>query len=369
MEGLQLLLLFAALGFSICFGMMPSIIRFALKRDIVDRPGGRKKHSKVTPYLGGLAVVLGLLPALLYSGFLDHSKQILFVGAGAVLLFIVSLIDDIKMVKPLIRLSIQVLSALAVVASGIYLSPNIPLVGTIPLVLVQGISVFLIVALINAFNFMDGVDGLAGGLGFITAFFTGVALFISGQTLMAFIAIAFAASLFAFLFYNVNPARVFMGDCGSTIIGFWTAVFVLLILQSSHSSSLNLAALACTAIPLIDLTRVAFLRIFTGRSPFSADRAHLHHILLRLKNEAKQTSTKIWIAQIALLLVAITAGRFMNANAGFFVIIVLALLSYNWIYLNEERKIRKELNTVNSNAEEILKTNRFIGRHTKFETD
>lgn len=357
--------LFSLMSFGICLVAIPRIILMATKHGIVDRPGGRKKHEKVTPYMGGLGLMLSLPIVAAYAFYLEPTAQIVAIMIAAFALFAVSLIDDIKNISPVIRLCVQLFSAMAVVAAGITIPTELPEIGIIPDLLAQGISIFFIVALINAFNFMDGVDGLAGGLGFITCGFMGITLLICGQTAAAILAGSFAAALLAFLNYNYNPARIFMGDCGSTVLGFFVAVFALMIWQLPVAENFHMAALAACIIPLLDLARVALLRIFNKRSPFSGDRNHLHHILLRLKNEARATSWKIWLAQLLLIGTSIFLGKFIGLFSGLFALLIISLISYNWIYYNENKKIKKSENKNTESARKLIKRNPFLQRHIK----
>jgi len=353
------------MSFAVCYLAIPHIILLAIKHDIVDRPGGRKKHEKVTPYMGGLGLMLSLPIVALYAFYLEPSLQIIALMIAAFALFAVSFIDDIKNIRPIIRLCVQLFSAVTVVAAGISIPAELLTIGIIPDLLAQVLSIFFIVALINAFNFMDGVDGLAGGLGFITCGFMGITLLICGQAAAAILAGSFAAALLAFLKYNYNPAKIFMGDCGSTVLGFFVAVFAIMIWQLPQATNFHLAALAACIIPLLDLARVALLRIFNKRSPFSGDRNHLHHILLRLKNEARATSWKIWLAQLILISTSILLGKFVGLFSGLFYLLIVSLFSYNWIYYNESINIKNAKEDNEENSKKILKRNPFLGRHMK----
>ncbi|HRP18231.1 MAG TPA: MraY family glycosyltransferase, partial [Ginsengibacter sp.] len=149
------------------------------------------------------------------------------------------------------------------------------------------LTVFTIIVITNSFNLIDGVDGLAGSLGVFTSLIFGLYFYQSGQALYAVMAISLVGSLLAFLIYNFSPAKIFMGDTGSLLIGFLNSIFVIRFITTAGdpASPLPIASapaigFAILIVPLFDTLRVVAIRVFNRRSPFSPDRNHIHHFLL-----------------------------------------------------------------------------------------
>ncbi|MFC5569097.1 non-hydrolyzing UDP-N-acetylglucosamine 2-epimerase [Lysobacter yangpyeongensis] len=253
---------------------------------LVDRPDMRKRHRGRVPLIGGLCFFTGLVAGLSYLGFLDRFTVSLLV-AGAVIM-LTGLLDDLFDLSVRARLAIQFCAAIGVIAvTGVYLDSlghlgshelRLHLVG-IPL------TVFAVVGLMNAFNMLDGIDGLAGGLTMVSilavlAFTTGTGWQALGVLLLLQVLLA---AMIPYLGVNLgwpDGRKIFMGDAGSTVIGFLLA-WSLIYLSQRHVGRMEPAdVLWCVAIPIMDTLAVIVRRLRAGRSPFRPDRQHLHHLLL-----------------------------------------------------------------------------------------
>src|SRR5678816_4018136 len=261
------------------FSMRPIARRFGL----VDRPDQRKTHRGRVPLVGGLCFFLGTVVGLVYLGYIDRFIASLLVPCA--LIVITGAVDDLHNLSVRSRLMIQACAAgMVIAASGVYLDYTGPIFAGHGLDLgVLGIPVTLIavIGLINAFNMLDGIDGLAASLAMVSIgaimLFANVGWPMLGVMLL--LQVLFA-SLIPYLFVNMgwpDGHKVFMGDAGSTLIGFllgWSLIFL------SHRGVERIApvdALWCVALPVMDTLAVMARRIRKGVSPFKADRQHLHH--------------------------------------------------------------------------------------------
>lgn len=266
---------------------IPPIITLIRKYKLYDVPNARKEHSMPVPTMGGIAIVGGMVSAIfLWMPMQSEMGQIAFFFSVAVL-FGLGIMDDLKDLSAKYKFAIQLGLACLVALSGIRIQSFNGLFGIheLPLISQYTFTVLAIVGVTNAFNLVDGIDGLAGGLAFMSLVTLGMFLTLSGDSNTALIAFALAGSVLAFLYFNFNPARIFMGDTGSLVLGFVIAVLCIRLMQvNMHGASSVLPhapvfVLGIVMIPVFDTMRVFSLRIWKGKSPFAADRTHIHHLL------------------------------------------------------------------------------------------
>ena len=267
---------------------IPSIIQVAHKKQLLDMPSNRRLHITDTPRLGGLAIFAGFISSLMLFGEINASIQKLI--ASTIMIFFIGLKDDMVSVSAFKKFFVQILAASIIVFLGDVRIANFHgLFGINELP--DGVSYFftliVVLGITNAFNLIDGLDGLAGTLAVLTCIIYGtIFLFIGGieynpELLMCF---CLAGSVSAFLRYNIYKAEIFMGDTGSLICGFIIAFFAIKIISISHVSSISnfsmpILAMAPIVLPVADTLRVFAIRLFSGSSPFSPDNNHLHHRL------------------------------------------------------------------------------------------
>jgi UDP-GlcNAc:undecaprenyl-phosphate GlcNAc-1-phosphate transferase len=266
---------------------IPPLIYFIKKYKLFDQPNARKEHTTPIPTMGGLAIFTGMCAALLiWFPFTNNLAQICFFFSIIVLTGL-GIMDDLKDLSARYKFIIQIGLATLIALAGIRITSFEGLFGVNELSLSAQytMTILAIVGITNAINLIDGIDGLAGGLSFMTLITLGLFLTIGKDANTALIAFAVAGSILAFLYFNLNPARIFMGDTGSLVLGFVIAVLCIRFMQvnpgntSSVISYAPVFALGLIMIPVFDTIRVFGMRIWRGRSPFVADRTHIHHLL------------------------------------------------------------------------------------------
>lgn len=312
-------LLLHAFAFPATAALILLLRRHALRLGVVDVPGGRKDHHGTIPLVGGLGMFGGLalvaLIALAMGSF--HVRHVAFFAAIS-LLMVTGFIDDRSGLSPRRRFVLQAIAALIMVYGADFRLDNFgDLFGfgdvttgrwAVP------VTVFAVIGVINAVNMLDGVDGLAGGVALIVLLvFSAFAA--AGGYLQHTLLLPLASAIIGFMVFNLrtpwrSKAAVFMGDAGSMVIGFALAWYAINLTQFRHAMT-PITAVWILAIPLMDTTALMVRRVLKGRSPFAADREHLHHILLRAGYTPGQTVAIVYA--LSLLLAAIgVAGWWLD---------------------------------------------------------
>lgn len=303
--------LVAALLFSLLFVAfsVPAVIRLAGYFNWFDPPGKNKLHTQKVSKLGGFAIFGGVMFSVLL--FVDSSlfHEFKFSLAGFVLLFIAGFLDDINPMQPWQKFLVQLMVAVIIAIPGeVLISGFYGFLGVYDISYEYSViaSVFLLVAITNAYNIIDGVDLLATLIGLGVMLFLAFWMALTKQFNAAMIAMAFSGSLAAFAWFNKPPASIFMGDSGTMPTGMAIAVLTIKAISVAGIYSGKFAvnnppvlAFGLLALPLFDMLRVFSLRILSGHSPFYGDRRHLHHRLLTNGWSHRQTS--LLIAGAALL--------------------------------------------------------------------
>ncbi len=266
---------------------IPPIVTLIKRYKLFDIPNNRKEHILPVPTMGGIAIVAGMIISLfLWFPFSNGLGQICFFFSIASL-FGLGIMDDLKDLSAKYKFVVQIGLASLIALSGIRITSFDGLFGinNLSLSAQYSITILAIVGITNAFNLIDGIDGLAGGLAFMSLMILGLFLTISGDANTALVAFALAGAVFAFLYFNFNPAKIFMGDTGSLILGFVIAVLCIRLMQVNISLAnpvllhIPMFVLGMVFIPVFDTLRVFALRIWKGGSPFDADKTHIHHLL------------------------------------------------------------------------------------------
>jgi UDP-N-acetylmuramyl pentapeptide phosphotransferase/UDP-N-acetylglucosamine-1-phosphate transferase len=286
------ILLSSALAFLITYFAIPPIIRVAKDKKLFDEPDERKVHKAVIPTLGGLGIFAGFVIATL-MGVPSHTpNELQYFLAAALVIFFLGIKDDILVLSATKKFIGQLIAAGIIIKfGGIQINNLYGFLGIyeIPHLASYILSAFTIIVITNSFNLIDGVDGLAGSLGLLTSTVFGVYFLFTGEVMYSIMALSLAGSLVAFLIYNFSPAKIFMGDTGSLMIGLLNSIFALHFISVAANPATAYPLLSAPAIafailivPLFDTLRVFSLRILNRRSPFSPDRNHIHHFLLDL---------------------------------------------------------------------------------------
>ncbi|NOQ21930.1 MAG: hypothetical protein GQ565_04680 [Candidatus Aegiribacteria sp.] len=286
---------FAALSASVL--LTPLARRVALRYRLVDKPNRRKRHLMTTPLFGGMAIYLSFAVTVIAGMlFLNGAASIISFGwrslclmviTGAGLMSIVGLVDDILGLSPVIKLTLHTVAAVLVgfifVTKGALLSVFIE--GGSFAWLTAPLTVLWLVGITNSVNLLDHADGLSAGTCAIAAIFFSIINLISGNYSVAFISAALAGATIGFFFYNYNPASIFMGDCGSNMLGFMLGIIAVLGVYTPEGSIREIAIFTpvlILALPMIDTAFVLKYRWKNGKPLFDADRNHLAHRLMRL---------------------------------------------------------------------------------------
>jgi len=280
-------LLTYVMAFVLTLIFIPPVIFMVKRFKLFDRPNARKEHTIPTPTFGGISIFAGMMVSLLFWFQFNNHPSIINFFLSMILLFGVGIMDDLKDLAARYKLVIEVGVASLLAVSGIRITSFGGLFGISELHIIAQylITVVTIVGITNAFNLIDGIDGLAGGLGFMSLVTLGIFLTISKDLNYAMIAFALAGALLGFLYFNFNPAKIFMGDTGSLVLGFIIAVLCVQLMKINSIRPVSVVpniyvfTLGIVMIPVFDTLRVFGTRIWKGRSPFSADKTHIHHLI------------------------------------------------------------------------------------------
>lgn len=277
------------LAFVLSLATTPISMKIAFRVGALDKPKKRGMHDKVMPRAGGLAIYFGFVVAILFlMGSVPKGQQITFWGllAGATIITSLGFFDDIFGLRPRTRVVVQLIAALIAVMTGTKITDiTIPLLGTIEFGIFSNvITVVWIIGVTNAVNLLDGLDGLATGVASIASFSLMIIAIIWGDPMLAGLPIlltaALAGSCMGFLPYNFNPAKIFMGDTGSTFLGYSLAVISIQTMLKTYTALTLVVAIIVLALPIAD-TLFAIIRRTINRRPISeGDRGHLHHRLI-----------------------------------------------------------------------------------------
>jgi UDP-GlcNAc:undecaprenyl-phosphate/decaprenyl-phosphate GlcNAc-1-phosphate transferase len=324
-------------SFIVAFASIPSIIRIANRLSLFDEPNERKMHKDRIPLLGGIAIFASTLFSFTIWSSNYFEPQHLFIIAALIIIFFFGLRDDIAPLAPLKKLSGQVIASVIVI-----LYCNIRLQGLHGLFGIHFLSwissilwtLFAMLFIINAFNLIDGIDGLSSGLGIISSFVFGILFFVYGDFLFSVLAFSLCGALFGFLPYNFYKARIFMGDTGTMTTGFILSLLSVHFMELTRDVTIPswfdyytapVIVLAALIIPVVDMIRVFTIRIFRWRSPFSADRNHIHHRILQLGLTPSQTSCILYFVNIIFVFAAWVL-RDQNALTVFYTLVISAFI-------------------------------------------
>jgi UDP-GlcNAc:undecaprenyl-phosphate GlcNAc-1-phosphate transferase len=284
-------LLSLSVSFAITFLAIPVIISVAEMKKLYDVPDERKIHHSPIPSLGGLGIFAGFVMASLLTISFAAAPEFQYFIAAALVIFFLGLKDDILVISPIKKFIGQVLAAFLIVyKGGVQIKSMhgfLGLEGPLPEMYSLVLTYFTVIVIINSFNLIDGVDGLAGSLGLMATLIFGIYFLNNGLIPYSILSFSLAGSLCAFLIFNFQPAKIFMGDTGSLLIGLISSILVVKFINVAGSNEVARPILESPAIgftilmiPLLDTLRVFGIRIIHRRSPFSPDRNHVHHLML-----------------------------------------------------------------------------------------
>lgn len=345
---MQHIILSAVIAFVITFFAIPVIIQIAKSKKLYDEPDERKVHKSVIPTLGGLGIFAGFIIGMLMcfpTAIATHELQ--YFAAAAIVIFFLGLKDDILVLSANKKFIGQLIAAGIVMKFGnIYLDNMHGFLGIneIPRYASIFLTVFTIIVITNSFNLIDGVDGLAGSLGFLTTLVFGSYFLFAGELGYAVMAFSLSGAIIAFLIYNFAPAKIFMGDTGSLLIGLINSILVIKFINVAAVKGSGFVCegspaigLAVLMIPLFDTLRVFGMRILDRRSPFSADRIHVHHFLLDLGFSHKKITLTCVTATLLFIVTAFMI-RHLNTTLSIFILMSMAFSFIGAIYYSRQKK-------------------------------
>jgi UDP-N-acetylmuramyl pentapeptide phosphotransferase/UDP-N-acetylglucosamine-1-phosphate transferase len=377
----------------------PSLIKVAILKRLLDEPDDeRKLHGRRIPTIGGIIIFAATffsfalwfptesffktenignnitdLKYLAEVGLAtDSMNDFKYILATVLILFFVGVKDDIVGTAAIKKLAAHILVAMTLVLmANVRITSMHGLFGVLqmPEWLSIFLSVFTIIVIVNAFNLIDGVDGLAAGIGLIASISFGIWFYLAGDNVLSLLAFSLGGSLFAFLFFNFNPAKIFMGDSGSLTIGLIVAILAIRLIdyhrldqstsQVVDQMSRPLFAMTVLVYPLIDTLRIFIYRIVRGISPFSADRNHIHHKLMDLGLGHRATVLVLYAFNLIIIGVCLLT-RNIEASFAFLIIALVSVSLAQIPFLIRRKKIiysQEELKSAQSAKSQLAEEN------------
>lgn len=292
----KVILIGLVISFWMAYRSLPVVIYLSFAKNLFVVPNKRSSHKHKTPNLGGVGIFIGVVFTSCVIGSAvfnqDQLSQMLALIAALFLLFFAGIKDDVNTLSPLKKLIIQIVATLIVLfSSNIRISSFYGIFGIeeLPVIISYFFTVFVFIALINAYNLIDGIDGLAGGIALIVFSAYSYVFFVNNNYLGLVLSITIIGSMIAFLVFNLSSSRrkIFMGDTGSMVVGFLIAYVTAIVLNGNNLpntifNNVPVIVLALLSYPILDTIRIFTIRILSGHSPFKADKNHMHHRLLQL---------------------------------------------------------------------------------------
>lgn len=330
---MKVLVLVFLTSFFVVLLSVPSLIKVALLKRLFDEPDDQRKlHLRRIPTIGGIIIFAGTLFSFAlwfpieevhdYSALLRSVNDFKYLVATLLILFFVGIKDDIIGTAPIKKLAAHiVVGMILVIMADVRLTGFHGLFGVrdIPYWASIFLSLFTYIVVVNAFNLVDGIDGLASGVGFIASASFGMWFMFAGDVVTASLAFAISGSLLAFLIFNFSPAKIFMGDSGSLTLGLVICYLAIKLVEFDKTEvtddnineiSKPLFAIAVLVYPLIDTLRIFIYRSLIGVSPFSADRNHIHHRLIDIGLNHKYASLILYFYSIGIICLVIYTKRY-----------------------------------------------------------
>jgi UDP-GlcNAc:undecaprenyl-phosphate/decaprenyl-phosphate GlcNAc-1-phosphate transferase len=341
------IVLTASVAFIITFLAIPVILQVAEQKKLYDVPDERKVHNRLVASLGGVGIFAGFLLASLLSIQGDSNHEFQYFFAAALVIFFLGLKDDIMIISATKKFIGQIIAASILIhLGGIRLDSMHGVLGfyEVPEAFGLAVSYLTIIVVMNSFNLIDGVDGLAASLGILTMVIFGTYFFLVDYQAYAVLAFSLGASLLAFMIFNHHPAKIFMGDSGSLMIGLINSILVIKFINVSNDPFVSIQIPSAVAIgfailivPLLDTLRVFSIRILKGRSPFTPDRNHVHHLLL--DRGLSHPAVTLACVGINIGFIALAwAGRSLGPNYLMLILLALAFSGLGLLYYRKTHR-------------------------------
>lgn len=329
------LLCYGVLSLIITLVLIPIIKEVAIKLNLVDKPNQRKVHTNPVPLVGGISIGISILiVCLLLINKTNFIEDYVLILTCSFILLVVGVIDDKIDVNAKHKLLIQLIVSFFIAMSGIRILSLHGILGIheIDLWAQYLLTVIVITGVVNAFNLMDGVDGLVGGLSLLGFIMFLIASLFFEDNLLGIVSVVFIGAIIAFLKFNLSAKKIFMGDSGSLFLGFILVTLGIRMTERQMTDDQNNFALpflfvvSFFSIPVFDSIRVYLGRMKKGNSPFLADKSHLHHLLLKAGLDHKKITLTVVVLCMGLFFIGFGLASFFSVT-----IIVLAVLFFLWI--------------------------------------
>ena len=329
-------------AFIIAYISIPPLIEVARAKNLYDVPNGRTSHENITPTLGGIAIFAGFAIASMVFVNIAKIPYIQYVLAGSLVIFFVGLKDDITGLSPLKKFIGEIIAAGIIIdLGGIRLSSlhGFAGIGALGYVSSDFLSLFVIVAIVNAFNLIDGIDGLSSGVGILASIAFGTWFYLVGQLQLAVLAVALTGALMAFFRFNFfsKKYKIFMGDIGSLLLGFILSIFAIKFNELNHApladsvfyiKAAPAVSIGVLIIPLFDTVRVMLIRMARGISPFKPDKRHVHHYLLELTGSHQKATSILLSVNLFFIVISFLLAHLHISQLMVVLLVLASLLTY-----------------------------------------
>jgi UDP-N-acetylmuramyl pentapeptide phosphotransferase/UDP-N-acetylglucosamine-1-phosphate transferase len=351
-----------SIGIAVSLVLIPKIIKWVNKNNVLESPNWRSSHTAPTPSLGGISFSISI--AICSLLFIRDSKALILMGS-ITSISILGIVDDLKNLKARHKFVAQFLIATLLYLSGFQITNLHDLfnINELPEIVGFLITITFMVGVTNAYNLIDGVDGLAGGLGLISSISFGILFSLQGKFDLSIISFALSGSLIGFLKYNFQPAKIFMGDTGSLVIGLSISALFIETWTLDNSQAITIS-LATFIIPCFDMFRLFFSRIIKRKSPFKADKNHYHHLLLKSGDSHKKVSLTVYLFAIILIILGLVLDHFYNLRSTLLMVFVCSISSYLYIEIRFYSLTKKEDKIIQNSILQIVGQNKLLNQKT-----
>lgn len=348
------------LGFFVAFAVtwyvIPSIVHTSMLKNLAAVSNGRTSHKNPTPTLGGIAIFAGFVFSTVLVAGTFFDMELMYLICGMAIILFIGIKDDILVVDPWKKLTGQIIaSSIVIIFADIRIDNFYGLfeISQIPYLASIFLSAFVFLIIVNGINLIDGIDGLASGIGILVSSLFGSWFWLTGNHADAALCFALGGSLIAFFYFNVfsKKNKLFLGDTGSLLTGFLLAIFSTRVLQlnqlandSYFINSVPAVVSGILILPLFDTLRVFSIRILQGKSPFTADRQHIHHRILQLGFTHIQATALLLSVNVIFIALNFVLQGIGILNLLLFNLGLASLLSYA-LFIEARKRSRKKQST------------------------
>ncbi len=318
---------------------IPSIISVAHKKKLFDEPGDRRSHTVSTPSLGGIGIFAGVIFSIILWTPFDVFGDLQYILCSFIIIFLIGAKDDIDPISPRVKLLGQVLAAFILVFKA-----NVKLTSLYGILGIYQISdpfsmllsMFTILVIINAFNLIDGINGLSASISALTSITLGYWFLMVDSVELAIVAFALAGSVIAFLKFNITPAKIFMGDTGSLLCGLVASILAIKFIELHKElpsdsiyafKAAPAVAFGIMILPLYDTLRVFVMRSIKGKSPLDPDRSHIHHLLIDAGLSHMQATYVLIFVNLLFIFIVVSFQGIGNLNLLILILLIATLLT------------------------------------------